>query len=159
MSIPPPNVVQQPFPRLNTPLVNDDGTPSFGWYRLLISLWQKLGGNASNTAAAVYLQTDSSGNVDAYAGATGKLLGIVPLGDVVGGPVQPVAPTVSGMTYKAAVSGILIVFGARVDVSRDGLNYYPCSLTGGQITLQRNDIAKITWFSAAPPQLSFFPSV
>ena len=68
------------------------------------------------------------------------------------------AATVSGMVYTAAVSGILLVFGARVDISRDGITWYPVTLQGGQITLQRADSAKITWYSAAAPQLTFFPA-
>jgi hypothetical protein len=150
---------QQPFPRLNTPLVNSDLTINLAWQQLLISFWVKLGRQGSITPNQVYIQRNSQTlAVEVYLSATGEFLGNLILGDEPGGPVQPLVPGTSPFNFTAGSSGWLLVFGAKVEVSRDhGVNYYPVTLNGGQIILKREDSARISWFSATPPAVAFFP--
>lgn len=148
----------QPFPRLGTPFINSDGTLAFPWYRLLISMWNKLGQSTSQVANAVYLQLSGANTLTAYEAATGKEIAIVSTSSAVGGPAQVIVAGASPFNYKAQVNGTLVVFGARVDLSRDAATFYPVSLVGGPIPLLLGDIAQLTWFSAVAPTVTWLPS-
>lgn len=149
----------QPFPRLGTPLANEDGTVSIPWYRFLISLWNKLGQGTSQAANAVYLALTGANTITAYESATGNEIAVLATSSAVGGPAVPVPVGASPFTYTALVSGTLVVFGARVDLSRDnGVTFYPASLVGGPIPLVLHDVAKLSWFSAAAPTVTWLPS-
>ena len=152
---------QQPFPDLTSSVLTPEGRLTPLWQRLFLALWQKLGAGQSQTAFAVYLERDSTtGAVYAYNSADGTVIGQVTLGDTVGGPAQAVAiGSVSPYTYVATVAGVLVVFGAHIDVSRDnGATWYRVTEMGGQVVLQKRDRARLTWYGD-PPQTTFFPSV
>ena len=69
----------QGVPRLDTPLIDDNGAISIPWYRFLIGLWQRLGSGFIEAQNAVTLQ--SSGGmlqpVNAVTGQTGQVIGPV----------------------------------------------------------------------------------
>lgn len=156
------------FPKLDSPMVSPGGALTLVWQRFMLSMWSKLGGNASQASTAVFLSTSaapssgstSSGSaaIAAYNSSTGALIGTISTTGT-GGPAQVISPTASGFTYTAPGEGSLLVLGARVDVSRDGgTTFYPVTLTGGAVPLLTGDVAKLTWFSAQAPTVTWLPN-
>lgn len=69
----------QPFPRLNSPLVDlEDGQIQAPWYRFLIGIWQRLGGSASSFPLSVFAQQEAD-SIQLFNSQTGELLGLVAL--------------------------------------------------------------------------------
>lgn len=151
----------QGFPFFSSPLVGADGMASDTWYRAFLNFWRRSGQGFLPSGLAAYLQVSDSANglpVEVHRSSDGKFLGNVPLVNNTGGPAQPIPATGSPQTYIAKVDGTLIVFGARLDASRDhGATWYPVTLQGGAFPMLTNDEALITWFSDNPPQMVYFP--
>ena len=150
---------KQPYPQLDAKFLTPQGTVAPVWQRLLTGLWQKLGGIASEIAAAVYLQQNTKTlNVEAYQSQTGELLGTVQLINTVGGAPVVVPTGASPLEYAPGKAGNLIVFGAHVEISRDGGGtWHKVTEMGGSIPLLQNDRAKLVWYDKAPP-VTFFPN-
>lgn len=165
MSASPKAVIQvsyQAFPQLGTPFIDEFGQVSKPWYMLLVSMFAKLGGSQSTIANSAFIQQQPTGSgapLGVYAGGTGAQIGVVQLTDLPGGAAVPLAPAASPFIYTALAQGTLIVFSAKVEISRDtGANWLPVSLNGGAIPLLKNDQIRLTWFSADPPEVTFLPS-
>jgi hypothetical protein len=76
-----------------------------------------------------------------------------------GGSAQPQVVGASPFIFTALVNGFLVVFAAKVEVSRDGGGtYYQVTLNGGAIPLNQNDKVRVTWFEAQAPTVTFFPN-
>jgi hypothetical protein len=151
--------VQQPFPRLSSEFVEPNRLISIPWHKLLITLWQRTGGSIVPASGSVSLYNTGSG-IQAIDNASGTVLGFVYLASASGGPAVNVPATGTGQVYQAAVPGTLVVFGAKVELSRDGgANYFSVTLQGGALPMLVNDKARMTWFNpATPPIMTWFPS-
>lgn len=153
----------QPFPQLGTPFVDSDGHLDHAWYRLLISMWNKLGKTLSQAANAVFIQqtaTDAGAPLSVFSSVDGSFIGEIFLQDQKGAPAVPVdVGLISPFVFSAAASGgTLIVFGAQVEMSRDlGVTWYLATLQGGPIPLLLGDSARLTWFGPTAPPTVFFP--
>lgn len=153
-----PSQATVPFPLLNSPFVENGGFLAKPWHRFLISLWQRSGGAAPIIADVILKQTGID-TLTAYDSTTGDVIGVVPLEDVPGGPVQVVAITGSPQIYHSANDGVLVVFSAAVEMSRDGITWYQASLQGGAFPLKTGDRVRATWFNpATPPTITWFPT-
>lgn len=161
MTVPTSHQVAQPIPRLGTPLVNSDGTPSIPWYRFLITLWQRAGSGNQNidTQTAVVLQDNGDGTFEAYNAVTGADLGTLSPSSAGGGPAQPQTVGASPWTFTASVvGGFLVVYAAQVELSRDsGVTWYTVTLNGGAVPMAKNDRARLTWYTTQAPTATFFP--
>jgi hypothetical protein len=160
MTVPAPSLqqAQQPFPKLNAPFVDAGGMITTPWQRLLITLWRRTGGGAAVTPNSAIIQQNSSGGLDVFDSTSGAFLGTIQLTNQPGAPAQPQAPSTSPFVFIALENGQLVVFSGRVELSRDGgVTWYLASLTGGSFLMLRNDRARVTWFEAAAPAITFFP--
>jgi len=150
--------VQNPIPKFDTPFVNADGTVQIPWYKFLISLYTRSGGNAPDQLG-VYLQLDTqSGNIFAFLSGTDQFLGILLTQSSVPRPVVNLQFDVSPGIYQAGQPGQLIVQGAQIELSRDQATWYIAQTTGGPVQMAFNDIARITWGTGLPLPAVFFPS-
>lgn len=148
--------LQQPFPRLDTPLVGPNGSPSIPWYQFFVSLWQKVGAAYTPIASAVALQLVGSA-IEAIDTSSGASLGnLVTTGGV--GPVSPLAPGASPWVWQATTPGTLVVTSAQVELSRDGVTWYIVGPTGGAVPMQTDDQARLTWYGDTP-KATFFGAV
>lgn len=145
--------LQQPFPRLDTPMVDGAGKVSIPWYQLLVSLWQKAGAAYTQVATAVALQLSGS-SIQAINTATGQSLGFLVTSGAVG-PVTPLAPGASPWVYQATSPGTIVVTSAQVELSRDGVTWYIVSPMGGAIPMQADDQVRLTYYGAAPAATFF----
>lgn len=57
------NQFANPFPQMATPFVLPDGSISIPWYRLLIALWNRTGGNTGNASDVLNTIGDTQGDV------------------------------------------------------------------------------------------------
>lgn len=158
----PPVVVlqsQQPFPRGDGPFVDESGFITDPWYRLLVSLWRKLGAQALDLTNAVYFTFDGS-TVSIWSVTTNTLQGTIPFQTAVGGPAQAQAPLTSPFVFIPASPGTAIVSSAQVEFSRDGgATYYLVTLQGGAVPMLLGDRIRVTWYGATLPIVTFMPSV
>lgn len=53
--------IQQAFPKLNTPFVDEGGVISIPWYRFLIALWNRTGGSSGGTTVDTGVMVDFGG--------------------------------------------------------------------------------------------------
>lgn len=147
--------VNSPFPKLNTPLIDETGNPSIPWYRTLIDMWKKLGGSSSNTPDMVFFQ-QINGSIFAFDSASGDPLGQIP--SLIAGPAQPQILGTSPFVFTATVAGTLVIDSGKVEISRNnGVTWYQCSLQGGAIPMLIADKVRITWFQQTPV-VAFLPS-
>ena len=66
------------FPKLDTPVVDEQRLVTNAWYRFLLGLWKRTGGSLSPQSDAVYLTKDvETGQVMAFDANTGQALGEV----------------------------------------------------------------------------------
>lgn len=150
---------QQPFPRLDTPLVDPvTGAPSIPWYRFFITLWKKTGGSFPTVFSVVLQQAPNGGTpISAYDAGSGNFIATLA---TAGAPLPPavlVIPNPSPFTYKAPANGTLFVSSGRISISRDaGITYYQASLTGGPVPMASGDEVLVEWFSTVPPTAVFF---
>lgn len=153
---------QQGMPRLNTPVVNPDtGLPAEGWYKLFVYLWQK----ASAVPAVV---AGPAGTVQAPASPTTIFVPVGGGGGGGGGAPSPapvgapgpsfvVAVAMSPTQWRAPSGGALIVTGAEVELSRDGLAWTVVTVAGGAIPMEAADYVRVSWYGAVAPKATFFP--
>lgn len=145
--------LQQPFPRLDTPLIDASGKVSIPWYQLLVSLWNKVGGAYTQVAQAVALVLSGT-SIEAIDTSSGASLGfLVTTGG--SGPVSPLTPGASPWVYQALGPGTLVVTSAQVELSRDGVTWYVVSPMGGAIPMQADDQVRLTYYGAAPTATFF----
>ena len=149
---------QQPFPNLDSPLVDENGDITQPWYRLLIAIWKKTGGSSS-ILNSVYLTTDifDPSLLNVYDTSTNELLGTVNLNSLAPAAQNIVVSTPSPFTYLAVRKGTLVVFSSKVELNRLNGAWIPVTLQGGAIPMQRTDQARMTWFGVDPPTLTFLP--
>lgn len=146
-----------PFPKLSTEFVDKKGYLSPPWHRFFIALWRKTGGSNVPEIGSVSLVEQSNGSIGAY-DQNGVFLGTVALEGATPGIPEPVAATGSPQIYIALVSGLLLVFAAQVELRRGGAGtWYQVTLNGGAIPMRTGDQARITWFSAQAPTITWFP--
>lgn len=146
------------MPRLNAPLVNEDGTVAIAWYRWFISMWNRMGLARSAQVSAVFGSQGPGGNVGIYDSFTGDFIGNIIFSEQIPGPAVPQTPTTSPFIYQATASGSLVVFGGACELSRDrGLNFFGVTLTGGAIPVRNGDQVRVKWYSTDLPQITFFP--
>lgn len=123
----------QAMPRLNTPLVNADGTITVPWYRLFISMWQRTGGSTVPATSQV-LYSNAAGGQEV----------------VLSAPASPI-------TYQAPSAGSLVASSGKVEVSRTG-TFRQVSLVGGAIWLATGDSVQVSWMGNEPPTVVFLPA-
>ena len=157
------NVIQG-YPELDSRIANPDFTITRTWAGLLRQLWLRTGGSfnyvVTATVQGLLWLIESGTSVLALVG--GQLnagqTAVVVTTPVAGGTAQALAPAGSPWPYVAAFQGTLLACGARVDLSRDnGVTYFPVTLTGGAVPMLTGDIAKLTWYSAVAPTVTFLP--
>lgn len=158
----------QTLPQLDSPVLDATGRLTQPWYRVITSILQRTGMIATSQALAAAVPSLQNGVVlgqqaqgagvpiSAYSAATGRLIGVIPLGGVVGGTPQVQTVGASPFGFTAASDGTLVVFSSKVEVSRDGATYYTASLTGGSFRVLLGDRVRVTWVSL-PPLITFFP--
>lgn len=151
----------QAFPQLSGPIVDAGGMASLPLARLLISMWQKLGGSLTtvqNTAIITQQPTSAGAPLQAVA-PDGTALGTLFLtSDINGGPAQAqtlaASPFVLGVTTKI---GTVVVSSGKVELSRDGgTTWLLVSLVGGAVPKLSADLIRVTWFGD-PPAVTFLP--
>lgn len=151
-----------PFPKLGTAFVDSDGSLARPWYRLLITMWQKLGAaNSPNPSLGVYLAQAPGGGtpLTAFDSVTGASLGVVETSSSVGGPAEPQVLGASPFVFVAPTSGMLAANGGSIEISRNnGVTYYPVGFTGCGLRVLMLDRVRITYRDAAnAPTVTFFP--
>lgn len=164
MPPPPPSPVFhqafQPFPKLFTEFVTEDRRLAPAWYRLLITMWNKLGAtNTTVAGAAVLVQAPGGGSpISVLDAVTGAFLGTLATTGGVPGPAVPQVLVASPWVFVAPTTGTLVVDGGQVEISRNaGATYYPVGLVGGALPCQPNDRVRVTWYGAVPPPTVFLP--
>ncbi len=141
---------QSTVPRLDTPLVNPDGTPSIPWYYFFVQLWKNSGGSTPG-ALVSYLATAPGGGFEVYNASTNQLIGVVTNSLAIGEPVVPQVLGLSPFVFSAGAPGFLVVFGAKVELSRDsGAHWFQASLVGGSFPLRNGDSARVSWTTGTP---------
>ena len=126
------------IPRLNAPFVDQDGIIEKPWLRLLIGMYNKLGGTSPNPPFV--LNTPGSPPVNIQLNANPQI-------------------------YAAPGSGMIIVWGADwVEFARGG-NWYTVSevgtsVSGGAIPMSTGDEIRVTWTPGnAPPTITWMPGI
>lgn len=148
-----------PPPLQSSKISEDDGNVTYPWSRWFLLIWNLVGGGMVPVQNPVVLRLITPDELGAYSAATGELLGIIPLENQPGGAAQPVAITGSPQVFTAPGDGTLVVFAAKVELSRDnGVTWYIVTLNGGAVPMLMNDQVRVTWFSTEPPTITYFPS-
>ena len=149
----------QGIPRLDSPVIDlETGYWVPSWYRFIISLWQKQGGSTTALQGVTVIQ-NNNGVLTAQNALSGQSNGIIGTSTMLGGAAQPQTLGASPFTFTAAKSGTLVVFAAEAEISRDGgVTYYAVTLTGGAIPVLNADKVRVTWLTAVPPKVTFFPN-
>ena len=144
-------------PKLESPLIGEDGQISIPWYRLIIQMFKMAGGNTPLQNSA-YLVVNDNGGIDIYSAANAEFIGSLPVVNVPGDPGIAInVGANSPFIYTAPKDGTLVVFGAAVAISRGGGAFVNATLTGGPIPLLIDDVAQITWYGQGPPVVTFLP--
>lgn len=146
----------QSFPQLSQPIVDENGYASLPLTRLLITMWQKLGGaltTVQNTALVQQASVGAGAPLTATNAQTGAPIGTILLtDDLAGGPAQPQSLGASPFEFEATDKiGTLVVSSGQVEISRDaGATWYIAGLAGSALPLLSGDLARVTWFNSAP---------
>lgn len=151
-----PVPVYPAFPRLGTPFVDSNGNISIPWYRLLISIWQQIGGG-KNSAASVYLGIADDGSLTAYSSIDGSVIGPIEVSGGVPAPAQPQTLSTSPFVFEAQEPGTLVVGSGKLELERSPDPYRLVGLVGGAVPVLIGDLVRVTWTSLAPPTV-FYPS-
>lgn len=150
----------QGFPQLDTPAIDlATGAWTPPWYRVLISLWQKLGGSKSSLPASTFLQQAGT-SVVAFNALDGSQIGSGPLafGKVNGLAMETLLVGASPATLVATSSGTLVISGGgQVEISRPPGPFILASLVGGVLPVIGGDSVRLTYFSGPAPTAHFFP--
>lgn len=67
----------QGFPKLDAPIIDENGFISIPWYRLLMTLWQKSGGSFTQLPNSQVLEVAPDGSTMIVNSATGETSGSV----------------------------------------------------------------------------------
>lgn len=150
----------QAFPKLSSPIVNEDGTLALPWYRLFISLWQRTGAGSqqTNTSAVLVEASPQKAPIAVVDAMTGKVFGELRFSGGGGRPVQEQIVAASPFEYSALADGTLVVDSGQVELSRDGVKFYTCGLAGGALPMLAGDRARVTFYHQAPT-VAFFPDI
>lgn len=144
-------------PLQDYPLTQNDRV-TLSWSRFFTMLAALVGGSVVPVGNPVVIRLIGADRLGAYDAVTGELLGTIPLENQPGGTPQPVAITGSPQTYTAASDGTLVVFAAMVELSRDGATWFKVTLQGGAVPMKVGDRARVTWYSADAPEITWFPT-
>ncbi len=148
---------QYNFPKTSTPFVDENRILTGPWPRLLISLWQKVGGAAATTASSLYLLL-SNNVVVVYSAANGAKVGDMAVANLPGGIPVPQVLGLSPFVFKCTQQGTLAIDSGQVELSRNsGLTWYTVSLVGGAIPIQNGDWCRVTWYKT-PPSVVYLPN-
>lgn len=144
------------FPgKTGAPLVDSNGNITQPWYRMLLTLWQRVGGSSVVNENFYYI--DNSGGSPVIVNPQGTSGGTIPTSGGAGGPAQPQVLGASPWTYAATQAGSLVVDAGKVQVSRDGgVSWYSVGYLGGMVRLLAGDQAKVSWVGD-PPVVAFLP--
>lgn len=157
---------QPGVPNLDSPMVNQDGSPSIPWYAFFIALWGKAGGSTPITGTVVFSFANSI--LSAFT-AVPTLIGALIYGNaqsdgtirlrsrISGGAPIPQSPVASPFTFDANSQGVLVIQNGQVELSRDSGTWYVTGLTGGVIPMLAGDSVRVTWYGADAPLVTFFP--
>lgn len=144
-------------PLKDYPLTENDRI-TLSWSRFLDALALAAGGGIVPVMESVVIRLVGGKFLGAYDSVTGELLGLIPLENQPGGAVQPVVIIASPQVYTAASDGTLVVFAGMVELSRDqGVTWYKVTLQGGAVPMKNEDRVRVTWYSADPPEITWFP--
>ncbi len=147
------------FPLQDYPVTEESGRVTLPWSRFFTALYFASSGSIVPVNGAVVLRLQPDGTLGAYSVATGALLGVIPLENNPGGVEENIPATGSPQVYAAPNDGNLIVFSAQVEISRNaGVTWHKASLQGGSFALKTADRARMTWFSALPPEMTWLPN-
>lgn len=130
---------------------------TLSWSRLFTSLWNLSGGGATPSSSPIVLRLVGGGFLGAYDATTGELYGIIPLENIPGGPEQAVPAGVSPLVYGAITDGTLVVFSGQLELQRGSGGFRKVSLTGGALPMKPGDSARVTWYGADPPGITWYP--
>jgi hypothetical protein len=137
------------FPR-DFQFVDQLGMLMPAWQYFLLAVWQKLGSGQCSVEDWHYISSSAD--------TPGQLVIVNTGGSVVATPMQ-IAPkeapapqllATSPWTFTAPASGFLTLSGGQVEYSRDGITYYPVSMTGGQVWVLGGDHVQVIWYGTAP---------
>lgn len=152
----------QPFPKIDTPLADTDGTLNISWYRLLMAMWQRLGQIGGQTINAAFIRQSPVGAgapLEVVNSLTGKVIGTISLGNITPLPAVPQSCTSSPQTFTAPSAGTFVVESGQVELSRDsGATFYIFSLAGGAVPVLSGDQIRVTWYNVVP-LVTLFPQL
>lgn len=137
----------------------ETGLLAVPWYRLLIGLWQRLGGNTNAFPSAVYGQQVGQ-TVNLFNAQTGEPIGPGPISFGVLSPLPEAAQVVgtSPTTLTMTEPGMLVISGgSQTEVRRPPGAFVVASLTGGALWLLAGDQVRLTWFAGPAPTATLFP--
>lgn len=154
----------QPMPKLDAPFVEQDtGIIKSTWYRLLLMIWRRVGGQAPSiqTQNFVILQAPNApaGPILALLASSGQSMGSVSAGGTTGGAVEQQSTLQNPLVFVAPNSGVLVAATGTMSLSRDGgLTYYPIGSGsgGGVVSVMFGDQVQIAWTGSN--QITFFPT-
>lgn len=151
---------QQGFPKLDSKIVNPDGTLDWVWYRFLISLWQRSGGASPGPTppqVTVTLQLNG-GLLQAFEFPSGQLIGTLDILGLAGQTGEIQQPEISPWSFSSSSAGTLVVYSGKVEVSRNGEAFTPLGLCGGAVPIRAFDSARVTWFGPDAPTVVWLPT-
>lgn len=153
----------QPMPKLDSPMVNEDGTVALPWYYFFVRIWQAIGGGNLSFQNIGILQS---------AGGSAPIQVLSPGGNLVatfqsgafnpqetylqiaspGQTEQQLTPGANPFYYTASQSGTILVDGNSLTlrVTRSNGLYYRAALNVGNIHLRKNDQVSVAWVGNAP---------
>lgn len=143
----------QPFPNLDAPVVNNNLTVSVPWYQFFVTLWQRDGLGNGVPANAVNLtnltpggtqepQTLEASPFDLLTGVVGQLLVT---------RKYTIVPATGVFTREAG--------GETVEFSRNGgTTWFLAGHAPLLLPLAAGDMARVSWRTAGPPIVIFFPA-
>lgn len=147
------------MPRLSAPLVDAvTGEITPPWHRLLIGMWQRLGGGKFGQTDSVYFQLTEQGFVGVYRLADDSLIGLLIVSGTKGGPVDVQTLNTSPFLFGSTTSGVLTISSGKVELSRAEGTFYLFGLLGGTVTLLNGDFVRVSWEDQAPT-VAFFEEV
>lgn len=145
-------------PLKDQPLTQNDRV-TLAWSRFFDQLYLLAGGSSVPVSSPVVIRQIGGGFLGAFDAISGDQIGVIPLVNQPGGLTQVVVITGSPQVYHAVSDGTLVVFGAAVELSRDGgVAWFQVTLQGGAIPMKAQDRARMTWYSVDPPTITWFPT-
>lgn len=126
------------IPRLNAPFVDQDGIIEKPWLRLLIGMYNKLGGTSPDPPFVL---------------------------NTAGGTPANVLLNGNPQLYAAPGSGMVVVWGADlVEFNRNNIWYVVSNvgtgISGGAIPMTTGDRIRVTWLlTNASPTITWFPGI